>query len=74
MIRLRELHVATLEEAIKAYKKKFDDVPTIMGIPPEYGQQMADVLEEAVEDDEPLTDDEFRAALGLDPLPEDADA
>jgi len=63
----------TFDEAIEAYREKFGDTPTTMGVPMKLLDEKApEILQNAVEDGEPLTDDEFLRGLGLNPLPDGA--
>jgi hypothetical protein len=58
-------------DAVDAYQKKFDDLPTIMGLMDKQ-REMTKVLREAVKSGKPIPDDdEWYKALGLDPLPPD---
>jgi len=57
-------------DAADAYQNKFKELPTIMGIS-DMQQEMTKVLREAVKNKNPLSDDEWYKALGLDPLPPD---
>lgn len=63
----------TLHDAAEAYKEKFGDVPTTIGLPDAKVPLAAKLLKEAVEDDEPFSDDkEWWDNLGMEPPPENA--
>ena len=61
-----------IDKAVDAYKAKFGDVPTLVNLPMVLEPAIAALLDKAVSDGKPLTDDEFLRKLGLRPPPEGA--
>ena len=62
-----------LFDALDAYAVKFDDVPTTIGLPDSKWDAAAKAIRQAVDDGDPFADDAaFYAAIGMDPLPDDA--
>ena len=63
-----DLHTASL-----AYREKFNDAPTTIGLPVGKREKAAELLTKAVEDDEPFgSDAAWYKALDLEPPPDDA--
>jgi hypothetical protein len=60
-------------EALKAYRERFGDAPTIVGIPSARYPEIAAEMRRALEDGAPRSDADFRRALGMKPPPPGAD-
>lgn len=61
-----------IDKAVDAYKTKFGDVPTLVNLPMVLEPAIAALLDKAVSDGKPLTDNELLRKLGLEPPPEGA--
>jgi hypothetical protein len=62
-----------LHKIIAAYKEKFGDVPTLVGLGDDDYEIAVGLLEDAIDRGKPWKDDaEFYAALGIDLPPPDA--
>ena len=60
-------------EALKAYRERFGDAPTIMGIPSGRYPEIEAEMRRALEDGVPRTDSDFRRVLGYGELPPGAE-
>jgi hypothetical protein len=60
-----------LMDVISAYRDRFDDLPTLMGVT-ESSDKMARVLQRAIDEGEPLSDGEWYKALGIEAPPKGA--
>ena len=56
-----------LGAALDAYRAAFDETVTLIGLDEERLAAVPQILWNAIECGQPLTDNEFNAALGLDP-------
>lgn len=61
------------EEAVLLYKDKFDETPTVFGLTQQQEQRAVDVLLDAIDKEQSMTDEEFWHAIGMESPPEDAD-
>lgn len=61
-----------IDKAVDAYKARFGDVPTLVNLPMVLEPAIAAILDKAVRDGTPLSDDQFLAKLGMKPPPKDA--
>lgn len=55
-------------ETIDDYLDQFGETPGVIGIPEEKLEKAIELLAEAMENDEPISADEFREKLGLEAL------
>ena len=60
-------------EALKAYRERFGDAPTVMGIPSARYPEIEAEMRRALEDGVPRTDGDFRRVLGYGELPPGAE-
>lgn len=58
-------------DLVEEYQAKFGDAPTIMGLPEDLLDKAASVLRNAIKANEPVEDDDFQRAIGLDPIGDD---
>jgi len=58
--------------AVEVYAGRFGDTPNVMGISTDDMKEATNILMEAVENNSPLSDEEFFAKLGIDPPEEGA--
>lgn len=63
---------AEFQLAVRLYRKRFHDTPTIVALNPDAYAAAAAALRDAVKAGKPLSDDEFAAACSMEPLPDGA--